>query len=72
MSRFGLSARSFRWYTIELLDGARLERQAGKTFIPSAVRLPADAPPTSDDTLNEQRGRRAPEQTAAALHLVLH
>lgn len=46
---------SFRWYTIGLLDGARLERQAGKAFIPIAVRLPADAPPTSDDTVNKQR-----------------
>jgi hypothetical protein len=47
--------RSFRWHSIELLDGARLERQAGKSFVPISVRLPADAPPTSDDTLNKQR-----------------
>jgi putative oxidoreductase len=47
--------RSFRWYTVELLDGARLERQAGKVLVPFAVRLPADSPPTSDDTLNKQR-----------------
>ena len=47
--------RSFRWYTIELLDGARLERQASRTLIPFAVRLPADAPPTSNDTLNRAR-----------------
>lgn len=47
--------RSFRWYGIELLDGARLEHQAGKLFIPIAVQLPADAPPTSHDILNKQR-----------------
>jgi hypothetical protein len=53
---YGLSSnRSFRWYTVELLDGARLDRQAGKVLVPFAVRLPADAPPTSDDTLNKQR-----------------
>lgn len=47
--------RSFRWYGIELLDGARLERLAGKLLIPIAVRIPADAPPTSDDRRNRQR-----------------
>jgi hypothetical protein len=49
------SHRTFRWYSIGLLDGARLERQAGKAFIPFAVMLPADALPTSHDTLNRQR-----------------
>ncbi len=46
---------SFRWYTIGLLDGERLERQVGKLLVPIAVQLPADAPPTSHDTLNKQR-----------------
>ena len=47
--------KSFRWYAIHLLDGMRLERQAGKVFIPVGVRLSADAPPTSDDKRKRQR-----------------
>lgn len=47
--------QKFLWYAIQLLDGARLERQAGKASIPISVRLPADAPPTSHDTRNRRR-----------------
>lgn len=51
----GGPSRKFLWYAIALLDGTRLEPGAGRTLIPVAVRLPADAPPTSLDTRNGRR-----------------
>ncbi len=45
----------YRWFSIALIDGSRLETQAGRAFVPFAVLLPVDAPPTSHD--ERKRGR---------------
>ena len=53
---YGLrSSPVYRWFHIALLDGSRLETRDGRAFIPFAVRLPADAPPTSHDTKDRVR-----------------
>jgi len=49
------SSPSYRWFHIALLDGSRLETRDGRAFVPFAVRLPADAPPSSHDSKNRVR-----------------
>lgn len=49
------SGPSYRWFRIDLLDGSRLETRDGRAYVPFAVRLPADAPPSSHDTKTRVR-----------------
>lgn len=49
------SEPSYCWFHIALLDGTRLETLDGRAFVPFAVRLPADVPPSSHDTKNRIR-----------------
>jgi len=53
--RPGWFEQKYRWHSIALLDGSRLETRADRAFLPVAVLLPLDAPPTSHDEREKAR-----------------